>query len=404
MKWTIGKPEIHIAEGKARLSATITYGEKRQELYYEADAGYADTFVTERSDAFLVPLLPKAMMEARKDKDLEIVCEAPVSRSLYHQLVNQYIPILVKEISYYEPIRLTAETAEEVLSNAKAVGTGISGGVDSSYTIAKYMNPGEGSYRLTHGIFFNVGIYGGYDSASEKHLEAEAKAIAEDTGIEYLCVKSNTCKDLYGKAHAPVVPAVFIGAVLSMQKLFSVYYYSSGLCAHEMHFDDADAAEYDWLNVMMFSTESTRFYSSGLEATRLEKIRFITEYPFTYRHLAVCLNEDQQKGNCGRCAKCTRTMAELETIGALDKYREVFDVEQFRADPGYHWGYIVLKSWEKNVFCIEMLDEYKKQGKKLPAGAYAGAVRKWIKRGGTTKNRAREKVEDRVKSGEVFSE
>ena len=398
MKWTIGKPAISTAEGKARLTAAVTCGEERREFYYEADAKYADAFVTERSDAFLLPLLPKAMMEARKDRDLEIVCEAPVTRSLYHQLVNQYIPILSREISYYEPVRVTAETAEEALENEKAVGTGISGGVDSSYTIAKYMNPGEGSYRLTHGIFFNIGIYGGYDSASEKRLEAKAEAIAADTGIEYLCVKSNTCKDLYGKAHAPIVPTVFMGAVLSLQKLFSVYYYSSGFSAEEMHFDETDAAYYDWLNVMLFSTENTRFYSSGLEASRLDKVRLIKDYPFTYRHLSVCLKEDQQDGNCGRCAKCTRTMAELEAVGALEQYREVFDVEQFRADPAYHWGYIILKSWGKDAFCSDVIREYKKTGKKLPVSAYVGAAKKWIKRGGTTKNKAREKVEDRVKS------
>ncbi len=395
MKFTIEKPVVEIADGKARMTAHICYGEKSWNIFYELEKNYAQALTAERSDGFLVSVLPMAMMEARKDKELEIVCEAPVSKKLYHQLVSYYIPTLCKNISYYEPVTISTEIAEDKLDSMNAVGTGISGGVDSSYTIAKYMNPEQGVYKLTHGIFFNIGIYGGYDSASERMLESKAEKIAKDTGIAYLCVKSNACKDLYGKAHAPIVPFVFMGAVLCLQKMFDVYYYSSGFAAEEFSFEDADAAYYDCLNVQCLSTESMQFYSSGIEAARLEKVKYITEHPFTYESLSVCLTEDQHSGNCGRCAKCTRTMAELECANALDRYKNVFDLTDFYKNPAYHWGYIILKAWGGDHFCSDILKDYKASGRKLPSKSYRGALQKWIKRGFTTVNKTREKVENR---------
>lgn len=395
MKFIIGKPIIEIAQGKAKMTANICYGEKRWDIYYELEEALKQAFTADRADGFLVSVLPMAMMCAREDANLEIICESPVSKKLYHQLVSYYIPTVCKNISYYQPVKIAAETIDEKLDSAGAVGTGISGGVDSSYTIAKYMDPEKGMYKLTHGVFFNIGIYGGFDSDSEKMLEEKARKIAEDTGIQYICIKSNACLALYEKAHAPIVPFIFMGAILCFQKLFSVYYFSSGYCAEEFCFSDADAALFDWMNTQYFSTESTQFFSSGLERTRLEKVKYIVDYPFTYQNLSVCLTEDQHRGNCGRCAKCTRTMAELECAGALERYEDVFDLDDFYQNPAYHWGYILLKAWGGDPFCTDILNDYRKSGRKLPAKAYWGAVQKWVKRGFTTVNRKREKIENR---------
>lgn len=395
MELLIGKPVVEIAGGKAKITAAVSYGEKCWELFYELEERLARALTADRADGFLVPVLPMALMAAREDKELRIVCESPVSRQLLHQLRSFYIPALCKNISYYESVEIAAGATEERLESMGAVGTGISGGVDSSYTIARYMDPPAPLYKLTHGIFFNIGIYGGYDSESEHVLEAKAEKIARDTGIEYLCIRSNVCKELYGKAHAPVVPFVFMGAVLALQRLFSVYYYSSGFSAEEFEFSDADAAYFDMLNVQGFSTENLRFYSSGLEASRLEKVKYIVDFPFTYDNLSVCLTEDQHSGNCGRCAKCTRTMAELECAGALERYKNVFDLSDFRNNPAYHWGYVILKAWGNDHFCSHILADYKAGGHKLPWQAYWGALQKWAKRGFTTQNKKREKVENR---------
>mgnify|MGYP003294633432 CR=1 FL=1 len=66
-----------------------------------------------------------------------------------------------------------------------------------------------------------------------------------------------------------------LACVLAMQKLFSIYYFASGTDFNDSHIDEYDTAYYDILNVQCLSTENTTFYLSGMEATRLEKIKYI---------------------------------------------------------------------------------------------------------------------------------
>lgn len=111
---------------------------KKKVLFYEYDSSLKQYITTERIDCFLVPILPYAMIQAKKltgEDEISIVSEVPVSKKLYTQLVNFYLPILEKNISYYGKVKLDIEVNDETLPNAGAVGTGVSGGIDSSYTM-----------------------------------------------------------------------------------------------------------------------------------------------------------------------------------------------------------------------------------------------------------------------------
>jgi len=392
MEIRIGSPYISLRDnGKVVLITEISGADKAFTLWYEVEKEYEQYLCPERSDAFLVALLPWVMMRSSDSDPAVIVCDAPVSEQLHHQLTQYYIPALTAHISYYHPVTVKAEVTSEKLQCAGAVGTGISGGVDSSYTLAKYMDCEDADYRLTHGVDYNIGIYGGIESRSEKLLQEKAQRISGECNLKFVMVSSNTCLQLYEKAHAPIVPCIFMGATLAIQKLFSVYYYSSAFSAADFQFSEADAAYYDLLNIHCLSTQNTTFYSSGIETTRLRKVEYITNYPFTYQNLSVCLNSNQDSGNCGRCAKCTRTMAELEALGKLDKYSEVFDVQAFRNDPGYHWGYVLLKS-RSDSFCKEIIDRYRAGGGRIPFSAYFGCIKKWVVRGFTAENKKRERI------------
>jgi hypothetical protein len=272
----------------------------------------------------------------------------------------------------------------------------VSGGVDSSYTITKYQDYALQPYRLTHAVYYNVGIYGGFENGAEKGLQTKTKQIAHDSGLEYVLLTSNVCLLLYKEAHAPIVPAVFLSAALSLQKLFGVYYYSSAFVAKDFKMSEEDAAYYDLLNVHSLSTENLTFYSSGIERSRLEKLISIANAPIAQNNLLVCLNVKEQAINCNHCAKCTRTMAELEVLGKLDNFRTVFNVEEFRKNKGYHWGYILLKS-KSDVFCEEIINIYKSQKKHFSLNVHWAAFQKWIKRGFTTVNKARRRVEDEIR-------
>jgi len=394
MKLEIDQPYVLEKEdGQVALCANISTDDDKFTLWYAVPTDYAKYLCSELSDAFLVALLPWAMLRSTASEQMEIVCKAAISQYLYHQITRYYIPVLSKNISYYSKINIIAQIATEVLPSAKAVGTGISGGVDSSYTIAQYQHCENHAFLLTHGVYFDMGIYGGINSQSEQKIHQKVRKIADKVGLSFLKVTSNTCHVLYKKAHAPIVPSIFIGAILSLQKLFSVYYHSSTVTATDFKFSTSDAAYFDLFNVHCFSTANTKFYSSGIEATRLEKVSVISKAPFTYDTLTVCLSEDQIVGNCGRCAKCTRTMAQLEVLGKLDLYAESFDVKSFRADPGYHWGYILLKS-KSDTFCREIRQKCREVGYNLPLIAYWSCLKKYVARGFTSENKKRERFEE----------
>lgn len=251
---------------------------------------------------------------------------------------------------------------------------------------------------MTHGICCNIGIYHGFNSKAQHNLEKKCEKIAKEAGIHYLNIKSNVCVELYEQAHAPIVPFVFMSMILSMQKLFKVYYFSSAFTVNEFEMSETDAAYFDILTTQYLGTENLTFYSSGMEASRLEKVRYISAFPFTYKNLSVCLDVKENGDNCGKCAKCTRTMAELYVLRKLELYKDVFDVEEFLRNPAYHWGYILLKS-RNDAFCKEIVEKYKKNGQKFPVSVYLACIQKWIKRGFTTDNKQRKKVENIIAAG-----
>ena len=390
MEILIDKPYIKKEENKSILSATIKFGEDIKEIFIEVDEEYGKFLVDDIVDAFLVMVLPYAMMKARKEKVL-IKSNCPASDKLLLQIKNYFVPIMCKNISYYENIDIDIKGIKFDGYGATAVGTGVSCGVDSSYSIVKNMKNAD--YPLTHLVLGNIGIYEGYDSVAQLNLEHKASIISESVNLPLINIKSNACIDLYKKAHAPIVPFIFMGLILSLQKLFKIYFYSSAFEPSDFGFKDEDAAYYEIFTVSMLSSDNLTFYSSGAEVSRLEKVEYIATEEWVKKVLSVCLNVMPDGGNCGRCAKCTRTMAELYVLGVLDEFNGIFDVEDFKNNFPYHWGFVLLKAWSGDPFYIELIKRFKEKDG-ISLSIYFSAIKKWFKRGCTFTNKKREKVED----------
>jgi hypothetical protein len=71
----------------------------------------------------------------------------------------------------------------------------------------------------------------------------------------------------------------------------------------------------------LWSTESTSFVHDGSEARRLDKVRFISQFPIALQTLRVCFihSYGDVPYNCGCCDKCLRTMIALHMAGMLSK-------------------------------------------------------------------------------------
>jgi hypothetical protein len=68
----------------------------------------------------------------------------------------------------------------------------------------------------------------------------------------------------------------------------------------------------------LWSTGRTEVVHHGAEATRWDKVRYLTDAPLALGTLKVCFDENTD-GNCGRCPKCLVTMVMLDAVGVLDK-------------------------------------------------------------------------------------
>lgn len=142
----IGKPYLDQVGGKTRCCATVQIDNKdTQLLWVEVDSDISKYLAFERADAFIVDLLYYAMING-----YDIVSEGEMSEKLHYQLEEYWIPTLSKCIDGYCNIRIDAPLNNSRLSNAGAIGTGISGGVDSFFTLLSHTNRTERDYNITH--------------------------------------------------------------------------------------------------------------------------------------------------------------------------------------------------------------------------------------------------------------
>jgi len=69
----------------------------------------------------------------------------------------------------------------------------------------------------------------------------------------------------------------------------------------------------------LWSSDGLQFVHHGCEATRVNKVKFISNEDIALKSLRVCWENPNSEYNCGRCEKCLRTMINLRACNALDK-------------------------------------------------------------------------------------
>lgn len=67
----------------------------------------------------------------------------------------------------------------------------------------------------------------------------------------------------------------------------------------------------------LWSTEGIEIVHDGADSVRPQKVAYLAESSVAMRHLRVCWQNTDGEYNCGRCAKCLRTMVNLRVAGAL---------------------------------------------------------------------------------------
>lgn len=375
--------EIEEKNDKASLVAFIDDNGVTKNIKYTVYNKYKDYLTTERSDAFVIALLYYAMINS-----FDLTWEIPCDEKLIYQIKTYFIPVYEKEIPFMHAISLNGPTTKEKLYQMGGVATGFSNGVDSCYTIKKYMQEEKRQFRLTHLICTDWFLSDSHEERKEKCIKYFDKELFENSnslGLEYVFVDFNIDEEfsighIKDKERGIIKDAglhtlKYCSIALALQKLLSVFYFSSGFEVSDFTFKRDDSAYYDIFTLPLISSR-VQFYSSGMELTRLEKVKYISDWEYVRKNLQVC-NIDNTC-NCGRCEKCIRTMGELYALGKLNEYDNRFPVEDFMNHLSGIFAKILVKASEKHSFEIEILDEINKTGKHIPIGAYVRFPFYWI--------------------------
>ena len=374
-KIKIGKPYIeNCHNGKARLCSNIERDDDKSVLYYEVEEEYCQFLNEDRCDAFVVGLINSCMFDGD-----DIICEGVLTEQLMFQLNMFYIPLISDLFSDMNSIHITADTTNEPVENVGAIGTGNSGGVDSTYTMLKYSKEELKSFQLTHVLFTNIST-NDYDdnrirTLFEKDLPLKIEA-AHYMGLKAVSVYTN----LYSFYKQPGIfnhyfAQQYCSAPLALGKLFKAYYFSSTFKANDYSMDEhfiVSSGRYDIFSLKTLTTSNLAFYSAGTEVDRMDKLDYIVDSDYSKKFLQVCSVEQSAGGknqaaklNCGYCNKCGRMIGLFYAQGIIEEYKDTFDLSFFNSNKAKFIGRNVEA--DQGAFARKVI-KMLKDNHKYPAG------------------------------------
>jgi len=371
---------LRISKKEQRVKVSVSIDSENlnsNELWFSTTEKYANYICTSRYDAFLVGLLYPAMKYGEN-----IHIEGAVSKKLIFN-INHYVIPLIKSFSpTSKKIKVTANELTSIKFNGDRVGTGFSGGIDSFCTIYDhYVLESDEEYKINTFLFLNVGSHGFNNedkvfnkfNARYNHL----KKFPEEIGLDFIPLDSNLYK-FHPWGHQKTHTLTSVSGILVFQKIFKRYYYaSSGINYDDMlknayKFREIDIGEYcDPIILPLLSTESTEIISDGIQYTRVEKTLRILNYEPVYRYLNVCVSGDDTHENCSVCSKCCRTLMTLNSIGRLEDFKNVFDIEKYRniAEKKYISKQVLIQN--KDLFAKYNVKLAKENNIRLPNRLYS---------------------------------
>ena len=366
---TIRAPEVKQTDNGVELATRFEYDGKPYKLWFAVEPEFAEYLTHERSDAFLIALLPWAMYQG-----VDLCFEAPITKELFFRVTYYLMPILKTACPWRTVITINAPLADEPLPNKGACGTGLSCGVDSLATIYDCLvspSAPPPPYRLTHLTFFNVGSHhprherAGSDEFVQKLYKERLEFIreaAKDIGLPLVAVNSNL-KDFIPSPYNENSTFCLVAAVHVVGKLFASYYLSTSVPVSLYTLGKfTELAEPVLLPLM--GSGNLSFFSSDPIKSRNDKCDTIKDWPIAHKWLNVCTGRVQ---NCSRCGKCLITMILLDSSGRLDPFHSVFDLAYYYKNRYRLWARMervsfIGRTWEMQQ-CRERV---RHSGKRLP--------------------------------------
>ena len=288
---------------------------------------------------------------------------------MLNQLNQLLLPQASKFVDEFSGVCVLAEPAPEIAPIENGVGTGLSCGVDSFYTIFRHFDNGWG--QVTHLFFNNVGALTKDLSIANEiflHKRNRFERVAHELNLPLVAINTNVLEVLDGCPDAVTQPGAIKNAacLFALKRGFRQYWAAGGdaMGQYFFGFEDNDS----WLPMISQSVtlDEIALYPSGIEMPRIEKLKSIVDKDVVRKSLNVCAGE-----NCGVCIKCTRTQFQLYALDRLDDFSQVFDIAWFKAHLSDRIAFNMADREERIYgFVREALDEANRNGVPIPFSAY----------------------------------
>lgn len=335
----ISKPIISCDASTTRVVSRFKSNNIDKEIFLETESEWGRYLTSEVSDAFVVSALLPALVEGE-----DIIVES-VSDSLYYHFPT--LSYLLSKVFGVGPIKLFADNVVHTEWNPTAIGTGFSGGVDSLCTYINHTGPScPENMRISHLTLFNVGAYGNdYEQAYHDFSNdlKRARVFASEVGKPLVALNTNiatlcTNKKIYTYSLRSTL-SLAVG-ILALQKLFKMYFISSSGTIDDMRLSHLDQYLYEANLVQRLGNHHLDVFIAEHNLNRVQKTKFLVDNTYAQKHLYVCAadifnakyGENFKKDtspNCCECIKCTRTLLALDSMGALEKFAERFDLKKW---------------------------------------------------------------------------
>lgn len=307
--------------GACRVSAQVVWeqsGRAPQTVFFELPADYLADETTQAGAMLMAAALP-----ALHCGEARLRCEQPVEAA-----VLRGIEVALAQLSDwygYDRHRLLLDARGVALQPALRpphAGSFFSGGVDSFWTLCNRIAtlPAGHPLRVRDAVLaygFDMGW--GEDWERDLPLFAQSleqlRPVTEALGVRLLPVATNV-RSLFSDSnfwaarwHGMVLAAV---AALLSGRLTDMMVPATNDLWHPGPWGSSPLIE------PQFSGPAQRIYHDGVQASRLDKVRRLAEFPQVLPHLRVCTKVDRIPAgflNCGVCEKCVRTQLELLASG-----------------------------------------------------------------------------------------
>lgn len=368
----ISRPIVATDNSTTRISVELEGSNLPKELWFNVPSQYAPWLAIDRPDWIATSLLVPAML-----RGLDIHCESPLSPRLLRSINHDLQYILHEQDSRLQKI-IVDSNENEAIQPPKLhglIGTGFSAGVDSFCTLFDYASEATPkAVRINALVTNNIGAMGAGESTSAvfDHYCKRTETYAKLRNMHSVSMDSNLAFFYRGDFSFQQTHTIRnISAILVVQWLFHLYYYSSTYRYNDLFVGSTyDMATADPTILSLLSTEQLEFISSGSQYTRWDKILRIVNLPDAQQMLDICAVDASEKKigkflNCGKCFKCARHLFSLELIGRLHEFENLFDMNAYWSERP-HLIANILNSSPTSIAEREVVVAASALGKKIP--------------------------------------